>query len=166
MGSYGFGYSGSYGKPIASGLRFVSNRSEGVELGSLLREIYNHKTNNGKWNNVDLDDIPPNVREAIKIASDAKREEAIKYYNEMSPKDKRLTNDQFYRQWQINNEFKKRVDFADSKLVSRSIIRGNTPLSEMNPLLYKQYKNAITPKGIYLDKEHNIIPHVDLAKSD
>ena len=133
MGHYGFGYSGSYGKPIASGLRFVSNPSEGVELGSLLREIYNHKTNNGEWHNVDVHDIPPNVLEAISNASDAKRDAAIKYYNEMSPKDKRLTNDQFSRQWQINNEFKKRVEFADSKLVSRSIVRGNTPLSEMNP---------------------------------
>ena len=77
----------------------------------------------------------------------------------MSPKDKRLTNDQFSRQWQINNEFKKRAEFADSKLVSRSIVRGNTPLSEMSPLLYKQYKNAVTPKGIYLDREHNVIPN-------
>lgn len=166
MGRYGFGYSGSYGKPIASGLRFVSNQSEGVELGSLLREIYNHKTNNGTWHNVDVYDIPPNVLEAISNASDAKRDAAIKYYNEMSPKDKRLTNDQFSRQWQINNEFKKRAEFADSKLVSRSIVRGNTPLSEMSPLLYKQYKNAVTPKGIYLDREHNVIPNQDLAKSD
>lgn len=136
MGLYGFGYSGLYGNPIASGLRFVSNRSEGVELGSLLKEVHAARNSEYVDNYVPVNTLPQQIQNLIKIELSAAMDRGYDIYNKLSPAERLVANRRFDRDG---------IGFGDIALAHDTRLgytRGQFSLEDMNPQLFHKYVNA------------------------